>query len=70
MSIYELDKYSESYDKYKSKVFTEQEVIDWAKSKTSEFNAKSNRIITIDDDLDKALCLLKNAGEYLIKINM
>ena len=70
MSIYELDKYSKSYDKYKNKVFTEQEVIDWANSKSGEFNAKSNRIITIDDDLNKALCLLKNAGEYLIKINM
>lgn len=70
MSIYELDKHSESYDKYKNKVFTEQEVIDWAKSKSGEFNAKSNRIITIDDDLNKALCLLKNAREHLIKINM
>ena len=70
MFIYELEKHSKSYDKYKNKVFTEQEIIDWAEIKTKDFNGQSNRLIKINNDLDKALCLLKNAGEYLIQINM
>lgn len=70
MTMYEIKIDSLSYEDFEKedRILTENEVIVWADEVCKEYNRFSNRIITINGDIDKALRLLKNAGEYLIEI--
>ena len=70
MTLYEIKMDSLSYENFEKedRILTENEVFLWADEVCKAYTPFSNRIITINGDIVKALRLLKNAGEYLVKI--